>query len=348
MDKKRIGIYYNCSDSWIGGKYYYDSIITCLKQNPNNELIFLKRPILLRIIGKIFGKNSNLYLYHLRTINNKARLDVVFPYIRDYYCGKKNISWIPDFQENYYPDFFDIEDICSRMNNHTRIAYSDNILILSSYSAKADFERLYPKHYCKVEVLQFVSSLVNTRFYEDENILEKYHISEPFFICSNQMWKHKNHIVVVKAIEKIKKEGKHVLCLFTGKEEDNRNPSYPAELKQMVKDLQLDNEIMFLGFIPRKDQIELMKKSIAVVQPSLFEGWNTTIEDSKVLGKKLIVSDIRVQIEQLEDKGIYFKSNDYEDLAKILLKLNTNPPNPIDYNYSEQVFKYAEMIKKIF
>ncbi len=39
----------------------------------------------------------------------------------------------------------------------------------------------------------------------------------------------------------------------------------------------------FLGFIDRGEQLQLMKNSIAIVQPSLFEGWSTVVEDTKAM-----------------------------------------------------------------
>lgn len=348
MDKKRIGIYYNSTDSWIGGKYYLDGIISVLRKNPNTEIIFLKRSFYSRLIGKIFGKKSSLYtrLYYKK--NKQLKLDVVFPYINDCYSGKKNIAWVPDFQENYYPCFFSVEEICARLNIQTAIAYSKNNLILSSNSSKQDFTRLFPKYTCNLDVLSFVSSLYGSKIRENDEILRKYVIKEPFFICSNQLWKHKNHIAVIKAIDNLKKQKKHVLCIFTGKEEDYREPTYPDYLKEYVKKLNLDNEIRFLGFIPREDQINLMKKSIAVIQPSLFEGWNTSIEDAKVFNKLVIASSLPVHKEQLKDKGIFFEVDDIQSLSVILEKTYNDKMKIVDYDYQTQVKEFEEKLEKIF
>lgn len=350
MDKKRIGINYNCSASWIGGKYYLDSIINELKKNPNNEIILLKRPFLIKCIGKIFGKHSKLYVNLFKGINKRENLDIVFPAIEGDFSGKKDIYWIPDFQENYYPEFFNKSEIIERMAQQINIAYSDDVLVLSSESAKADFERLFPKHTCKVYILSFISSLAGTQidFCDIDELKKKYNINQPFFICSNQLWKHKNHIVVIKAIEELKKHGFEILCLFTGQEEDYRNPNYPAELKTLVKQTQLQDNIKFLGFIPRKEQITLMKEAIAVIQASLFEGWNTTIEDAKVLGKIIIASNINVHKEQLKSNDNLFDVSDYAALSKLLLTMENREGTLVDYEYEQQEKKYAEIIDKIF
>lgn len=137
---------------------------------------------------------------------------------------------------------------------------------------------------------------------------------------------------------------KHVLCIFTGKEEDFRDSEYPGQLKSLVKEYGLESEIRFLGFIPRNDQIELMRQSIAVIQPSLFEGWNTTIEDAKVFNKLVIASSLPVHKEQLGNKGIYFDVNDYNGLAKILDDSSNNELKSVCYDYEQAVNKYVQNI----
>ena len=349
MDKKRIGINYNASAGWIGGKYYLDSIINELKKDSETEIVILKKPFFMRCLGRICGRNSFLYKSIFKYINKNERLDIVFPAIRGDFSGKKDIYWIPDFQENYYPEFFDNNEIIKRMTQQISIAYSDDVLVLSSESAKNDFERLFPKHTCQVYVLSFISSLAGKQidFCKIDELKQKYNINQPFFICSNQLWKHKNHIVVIKAIEELKRQEYELLCLFTGQEEDYRNPNYPAQLKTLVEQMQLQDNIKFLGFIPRKEQLTLMKESIAVIQPSLFEGWNTTIEDAKVLGKKIVASNINVHKEQLKTSDNLFNVNDYKALSKILLSMTNKEYEIVDYEYEIQEQTYAKVIKNL-
>ena len=77
-------------------------------------------------------------------------------------------------------------------------------------------------------------------------------------------------------------------------------------------------QVTLLGVIPRGDQIQLMRRSLAIVQPSLFEGWSTVVEDARLLGKRVLASDIAVHREQHPPGCRFFASESTESLADAL------------------------------
>jgi glycosyltransferase involved in cell wall biosynthesis len=64
--------------------------------------------------------------------------------------------------------------------------------------------------------------------------------------------------------------------------------------------------------------ISLMHHAVAVVNPSRFEGWSTTVEEAKSLGKRVLVSDLPVHREQAPARGSYFGVDDAPALATLL------------------------------
>ena len=72
-----------------------------------------------------------------------------------------------------------------------------------------------------------------------------------------------------------------------------------------------------------------MRQSLAVIQPSLFEGWSTIVEESRSIGKNIIISDLDVHKEQNFRRSIFFKRNSYKDLAsKIFYAFKKFRPGP--------------------
>ena len=121
--------------------------------------------------------------------------------------------------------------------------------------------------------------------------------------------------------------------LFSGKEYDSRCPDYIEILKQRVKELKLEASIQFLGFLDRKILLKLISNSYAVIQPSLFEGWSTVVEDGKAMNKAIIASNLNVHFEQMGDIGIYFNPLDANDLASKIIEFLNSGNKVIDWQY---------------
>jgi glycosyltransferase involved in cell wall biosynthesis len=169
-------------------------------------------------------------------------------------------------------------------------------------------------------------------------------------MAPNQLWKHKNQMIVLKAIAAIK-EVNPILgfkVIFTGKELDERNGAYVQDLKQAVVDLGLQNEVKFLGFIDRQDQLLLMENAITIIQPSLFEGWSTVVEDAKSMNQFVILSDIPVHREQMQKNAIFFDPHDYKQLAHLMDKIVHEGINKEKLDYDSNILKFAEDFVSVF
>ena len=115
---------------------------------------------------------------------------------------------------------------------------SDNPMVLSSFDAARDLERFYPGHRCAVEVVHFVSYIepevcaITPEL--EQSVRDKFDLKRNYIYIPNQFWQHKNHIVMVEAIECLLKEGR--LCdydfVFTGNLKDYRNPEYIDKLRK--------------------------------------------------------------------------------------------------------------------
>jgi glycosyltransferase involved in cell wall biosynthesis len=118
-----------------------------------------------------------------------------------------------------------------------------------------------------------------------------------------------------------------VVC--TGKLEDYRDPGYISRLNDLLDAGDLHSHVRILGLIPRDVQIALFRRALAVIQPSLFEGWSTVVEDARVLGKASLLSDIPVHREQNPPDCCFFSPHSAEALADLIAeKWATLEPGP--------------------
>ena len=333
----------NLSSGWMGGVNYYKNLFLALSKTENPKIIPCldssgdssgsfaditeKTDVKLYktwkyfaglILNRFFHKNYNLdelierkyASYKVSSHCNKVK-------------GTVNIQWIPDFQHLYLPEMFSEQEIIGRNRRFKKTAIEADAVLLSSKDAYNDFVKYFPDYKNKARVLHFVS-YIDPKMYEvtdckKNEIIKKFNLPEKYFYLPNQFWKHKNHIVVLKALSILKQKGIndiHVVC--TGNTVDYRNPEYFDFIQQYIRDNDLADNFSILGLVDYSELIYLMRYSLALLQPSLFEGWSSTIEEAKSIGKNCILSNLPVHIEQNPPESIYFNPNDAEELAVIL------------------------------
>lgn len=331
-------------DNWIGGLYYYKNIIFSLLSNKcivdrtgivvisesRNKELFSEFEGKIKFIG-LDEKHHKLKQIKIVLLCKLYRCKYIFPNgnMKFKKVGITPIAWIQDFQHLYYPEFFNKKEIEGRNRIFQSYANSNIKLILSSNSANNDFLKFYNRKKAEVYVVRFVSYIVpiiRALTKERENhILQKYNIIDNNYICiMNQFWQHKNHIVVLEAMKIYfeKNPDTKVKFVFTGKLEDFRSPEYIERIKALFEDDKIARGSVLLGFIDRNEQIAIMKNAAYVIQPSLFEGWGTVVEDAKVLDKTILLSDIPVHREQMNSKCILFDPHDPITLAKLIEEEN--------------------------
>ena len=84
------------------------------------------------------------------------------------------------------------------------------------------------------------------------------------------------------------------------------------------------NYYKILGVVPYNDLMDLMKLSIAVINPSKSEGWSSTVEQAKSMGKMVLLSNLKVHKEQAPFRSFYFNPNKTKNLKKKIIQLHNN------------------------
>lgn len=253
------------------------------------------------------------------------------------------ISWIPDFQYLHLPELFprNVDDESRRL---LAIAEQTDALVLSSDAALADFQRIAGAGAkCNVTVLPFVSqpSIAISEAGQVRTLAAieaKYAFSGRYFFLPNQFWQHKNHAVVFKAVKRLKEHGLDVVLICTGNLRDYRvtSMSYSDELLGFVAAQGLEQEIRILGMVDYGDVLFLMRHCLAVINPSRFEGWSSTVEEARSLCKPLILSDIAVHREQDPQRAMFFAPDDEATLADLMSKAWTGAPHVVGVEEEER------------
>ena len=231
------------------------------------------------------------------------------------------ISWIPDFQHVHLPQFFLSKDLSFRNLHFRRVLQNADIVVVSSAAAYADLVRFSPEHVAKGRVLRFCAIRPNLGS-DSVNVCKRYGLRKPFFYLPYQFWAHKNHRVTIEALAKLQVRWPDLQIVCSGSLTDYRNSNHINELRTRIDELGLTDSFKLLGEIPYPHIAQLMVQAVAVINPSYFEGWSTTVEEAKSLGVPLVLSDIPVHREQCPlNEAQFFSPDDSGSLADCLDRL---------------------------
>lgn len=376
MNKIKVGFLLNLSYSWMGEVNYIKSLLNSIKKYESQSIhpiIFFPEKIdeklrkefetlaevnttsllskgsinyiIWRATRKIF--NTDIYV---EIVLRNFKLDIFSHSTLIGLGNTKTLNWIPDFQHLRLPQMFNKNEITLRNKSILNLLNKSDRIVLSSKDAQQDLiENFGFKYKQKVDVIEFVSIIEKYSKYEKndfEYIKSKYNIPQKYFLLPNQFWKHKNHLLVFEALSILNKKGLNISLVCTGLLDDYRNKDYAISILNFIKETGID--VKMLGLIKYQYLILLIKSSIAVINPSLFEGWSTIVEECKTLGKNLIISDIPIHREQNPKHVIYFNPYKANQLADILESVFANQNKYLHIYDEDEYYNYNNLRQKEF
>jgi len=257
---------------------------------------------------------------HVARING---IDVALPVVGMYAprVDVRCVGWIPDFQHRFLPGMFSPGEIENRTVGQAALAAGCARMILSSRAVERQFAEIYPESAAKTRVASFPSQFAFRPPAGDARaVLGTYGLPEKFALVVNQFWAHKNHEVVLDALQLLAARGRGVPIVLAGAPVDSRDPQgrYLSNLFQKIVRARISSDVLLLGRVPFPDLVGLLRCATVVVQPSRFEGWNTTVEDALALGRPLLCSDLDVHREQARGEVGFFGCDRPDQLADLL------------------------------
>jgi len=229
------------------------------------------------------------------------------------------IAWIPDFQHRILPHLFPRGAWWKRETGFRMQVAGGRTIMLSSEDARQDCERYYRSTRGRTRVIHFaVPPSAGLNIKAARSIADSYGLPERFIFLPNQFWRHKNHMLVLEALAILKRRACHIVVAASGKQDDVRDPAYFPELQALLEKEGLKQEFRMLGLIPYEHVRALMRACTRMLNSSLLEGWSTTVEEARVQGTPMLLSDLAVHKEQMGDQATYFQRHSASSLADAL------------------------------
>jgi len=246
-------------------------------------------------------------------------LEAVFPSMRPEDFGAKCgvVGYLYDFQHRHLPDLFSPIERRRRDRRFQALLTKVSAVIVNAQSVANDIRTFVPAATARVFTLPFTPAARPEWLPPLEGVVARYGLDGPYFIVCNQFWEHKDHRTAFRAFALIAADYPQLKMVCTGSTSDSRAPDYFASLQAEIRELGLDHRIHILGLIPKRDQVELLKGSVALIQPTRFEGGpgGGAAYDAIGLDVPVLASDIPVNLEINCGRVTFFAAGNQSELA---------------------------------
>lgn len=208
--------------------------------------------------------------------------------------------------------------------------FKNNDYIISiSETDKKEISRYYPKFKEKIK------RIYNPIDVDIKPVHSRTEVGN-YIVALNLQFHHKNIITLIKAFEIIKDKIDANLILI------GNVPARMNYLKEYVKEHNLDNRIIFTGFVSQEEKQKLFQHCKLYVNPTLYEGFGMTAVESIVFMIPTLVSKIDTNYEIT--KGLcdyYYPPEDENILAEKLIQCLDK-----EYDYNELKKNSNEIYKE--
>jgi len=202
----------------------------------------------------------------------------------------------------------------------------------------------------KLEIKTIYNGVDTTKFKPSK---EKNSSQSLKLICSARLIKRKGQYTLIDAVSNLKKEGVKIHVDLVGEGDEKEAYIKYAKEKEVAK------QIMFSGYVPRKDMPKKYQEADIFVLPSYNEGMSNALLEAMACGLPVIVTDVGGTEELVDENiGFVFKAGDSDTLTKIIKnefqnkekidKLGQNSRKKAEqFNWRKIAEEYSKLFKTI-
>ena len=245
-----------------------------------------------------------------------------------------------DIQQFHYPEYFSKKELKLRKLTFLNSSKFANYFQASSQFIKSDLLEHFP--HIKPKQISVIHEGVNVKSFKNKknlDIIKKYKLPDKFLFYPAQLWKHKNHITVLKALRNLEILGLKVPLVMTG-----AKYSASADIFNYIQLNKMDY-IYYLGLVEFDDLVKIYQGAHFLITAAIYESSSLSILESAAANRPIISSKTLPNIETGANISIkMFSPLNVEDCANVIRTcwtLSSEDISNICYLNSQNIAYYS-------
>jgi glycosyltransferase involved in cell wall biosynthesis len=316
------------------------------------------RGALLSGSSELFKFTNDLAFEKIRRLMD-AGSDVLYtptPVLRFFNSRRPTVLTMHDIQHVHHPEFFSWPRRLSRKITYGLSAHHASYLQANSQYTKEDLMSHF--RWLSAEQVEVIPSGVLVEEFAApaaEPALSRLRdLPDRFLLFPAQLWPHKNHLTVLKALKQIEAgHGVKIPLVLTG----DKYSAAPQVFK-FIDEASM-GYVRYLGKVPFQDMVALYQKAAFIITATLHESTSLPVLEAAAAGTPIIAS----KIPPIEELGRVLQLNlfdplDVDGLAKLILKLwydektataqaAHNRQHISSYSWQNTARKYVRLFERI-
>lgn len=244
------------------------------------------------------------------------RLDVLFNpgFTAPALCGCPCVTTFHDLQHKRHPEYFRRFDLPA-WNFFLGLSARRSRRILAVSQATAnDFRRFYPGVKSPIDITPLGARDV---FF---SLRSPGHAPEDYLLCVSTLHPHKNHVRLVRAFAKWRREsGSATRLVLAGMR------GFAAEaVERTIAECQAASFVTIMGWIGDEELLTLCRDARAFIFPSLFEGFGIPVMEALACGLPCAVSAIEPMQSHAGEAALYFNPLSEDAIADAIHRILTD------------------------
>ena len=237
--------------------------------------------------------------------------------VYSYQTNVPALTAIHDLMHRYekFPEITDPRQYASRERLFSNIVRYSKAILVDSECGKRHVVESYAAHPDKIFALPYTVPKYISANQADCSVAET-GLPPKYLFYPAQFWEHKNHPRLLRALAEVKKAFPDVQLVLAG----SKKNGYAAAVR-LVDQLDLKNNVTYLGYVADQRMPGLYQNARALVMPTFFGPTNIPPLEAFALGCPVAISGIYGMPEQCGDAAVYFDPLSVEDMAAVVRKI---------------------------